>query len=611
MLMKKVFLGLIRRPVVTVVCIAMLTFSLMLSVFGETMSAVSAPVQAPEADFVEIAVIIPQLRWKNPYDTSMMNTVKELYEDVTAGEMFRQHTQMIDVRTFAGAHSSEIDPIWFTESAAGNCVSWMHNQNFGIFVGKCTAVKFNESGTLKSYQYQFDVEQAVHLHQDAEWDGSRQVTLSDATFESSGPMAEEGKRYLFWGTYLKVGDTGYYVSTPINRTFSGQLKREEQNGMHVLKENGKSTGDFVPLISELQGSFEKFMQSEIGALWQKSVVERIAVCEHSLSLIGTDCLESIYTFNIREATVTEGQTFTAAQYESGERVCIISRELAQQNGLQVGDMLPLQVYRAAYVYGDPGAIANYNNIYDPYAGYGDEGEWRIVGIYAHDYEPGGEYDLHPNTVFVPNKSLAGDYSQNVSLPNSDFALSFILKKGQAEAFRLEAEAAGYGGMFIYHDGGRAEEEARTLALQEQITAWQARVNDRVTFVRIVSFALPPVAMLLFVLSKKREIGEFYAIETMRGTLLSHFLVQLAVVSVVSCILGFLLGKVSLPALTESGLLHLAGADFAEALRLLLPKEITCEFSEIGKWGLLLGIVAFLCAMIASVRKYQFVYDEKE
>ena len=166
-------------------------------------------------------------------------------------------------------------------------------------------------------------------------------------------------------------------------------------------------------------------------------------------------------------------------------------------------------------------------------------------------------------------------------------------------------------MFIYHDGGRAEEEARTLALQEQITAWQARVNDRVTFVRIVSFALPPVAMLLFVLSKKREIGEFYAIETMRGTLLSHFLVQLAVVSVVSCILGFLLGKVSLPALTESGLLHLAGADFAEALRLLLPKEITCEFSEIGKWGLLLGIVAFLCAMIASVRKYQFVYDEKE
>ena len=611
MLMKKVFLGLIRRPVVTVVCIAMLTFSLMLSVFGETMSAVSAPVQAPEADFVEIAVIIPQLRWKNPYDTSMLNTVKELYEDVTAGEMFRQHTQMIDVRTFAGAHSSEIDPIWFTESAVGNCVSWMHNQNFCIFVGKCTAVKFNESGTLKSYQYQFDVEQAVHLHQDAEWDGSRQVTLSDATFESSGPIAEEGKRYLFWGTYLKVGDTGYYVSTPINRTFSGQLKREEQNGMHVLKENGKSTGDFVPLISELQGSFEEFMQSEIGALWPKSVVERIAVCEHSLSLIGTDCLESIYTFNIREATVTEGQTFTAAQYESGERVCIVSRELAQQNGLQVGDMLPLQVYRAAYVYGDPGTMANHNNIYDPYAGYGDEGEWRIVGLYAHDYEPGGEYDLHPNTVFVPNKSLTGDYSQDVSSQNSDFALSFILKKGQAEAFRLEAEAAGYGGMFIFHDGGRAEEEARTLALQEQITAWQARVNDRVTFVRIVSFALPPVAMLLFVLSKKREIGEFYAIETMRGTLLSHFLVQLAAVSVVSCILGFLLGKVSLPALTESGLLHLAGADFAEALRLLLPKEITCEFSEIGKWGLLLGIVAFLCAMIASVRKYQFAYDEKE
>ena len=611
MLMKKCFLGLIRRPAITAVCVVILIFSLVLSVLGETMSAVSAPVQAPEADFVEIAVIIPQLWWKDPSDMSMLNTVKELYEDVAAGELFRQHTQMIDIRTFAGAHSSEIDPIWFTESAVGNCISWMHNQNFGIFVGKCTAVKVNESGALKSYQYQFDIEQTVHLHQDAEWDGSRQVTLSDTTFESSGPMAEEGKRYLFWGMYLKVGDTGYYVTTPINRTFSGQLKREEQNGMHVLKENGKSTGDFVPLISELRGSPEEFMQSEIGALWQRSVVERIAVCEHSLSLIGTDCLESVYTFNIREATVTEGQAFTAAQYESGERVCIISRELAQPNGLQVGDMLPLQVYRAAYVYGDPGAIANYNNIYDPYAGYGDEGEWRIVGIYAHDYEPGGEYDLHPNTVFVPNKSLAGDYSQDVSLQNSDFSLSFILKKGQAEAFRLEAEAAGYGGMFLYHDGGRAEEEARTLALQEQISAWQARVNERVKIIRLVSIALPMAAMLLFVLSKKREIGEFYAIETMRGTLFSHFLIQLAVILVASCMLGVMLGLLILPALTEARLLRLAGEELAEALVILLPKEITCELSMLSNRGILLGIVAFLCAMIAAVRKYQFVYDEKE
>lgn len=611
MLMKKGFLGLIRRPVVTAVCIAMLTFSLLFSVFGETMSAVSAPVQAPEADFVEIAVIMPQLRWKNPSDTSMLNMVKALYEDVTDGELFHQHTKMIDVRTFAGAHSSEIDPIWFTESAVGNCVSWMHNQNFGIFVGKCTGVNASESGALKSYQYRFDVEQVLHLHQDAEWDGSKQVTLSDATFESSGPMAEEGKRYLFWGTYLQVGDTGYYVSTPINRTFSGQLKREEQNGMHVLIENGKGTGDFVPLISELRGGPEEFWQSEIGALWQKGVVERIAVCERSLSLIGTDCLESIYTFNIREAIVTEGQAFTAEQYESGERVCIISRELAQQNGLQVGDVLPLQVYRAAYVYGDPGTMANNNNIYDPYAGYGDEGEWRIVGVYSHEYEPGGEYDLHPNTVLVPNKSLAGDYSQDTSSQNSDFALSFILANGQEEAFRLEAEAAGYGGMFIYHDGGRAEEEARILALQEQITAWQARVAEHVNFIRIVSIVLSIAAMLLFVLSKKREIGEFYAIETMRSTLFAHFLIQLAVVAAVSFVFGVLFGKLSLPVLIESGLLRLAGVDFAEALKLLFPEEITFELSVFGKWGIPLGIVAFLCAMIAAVRKYQFEYDEKE
>ena len=83
MLMKKSFLGLIRRPMITVVCIVMLIFSLILYVFGESMPAVSAPIRAPEASFVEIAVILPQLRWKNPADASILNTVKALYEDVT------------------------------------------------------------------------------------------------------------------------------------------------------------------------------------------------------------------------------------------------------------------------------------------------------------------------------------------------------------------------------------------------------------------------------------------------------------------------------------------------------------------------------------------------
>ena len=106
-------------------------------------------------------------------------------------------------------------------------------------------------------------------------------------------------------------------------------------------------------------------------------------------------------------------------------------------------------------------------------------------------------------------------------------------------------------------------------------------------------------------------GEFYAIETMRGTLFSHFLIQLAVMLVASCMLGVMLGLLILPALTEARLLRLAGEELAEALVILLPKEITCELSMLSNRGILLGIVAFLCAMIAAVRKYQFVYDEKE
>lgn len=611
MLIKNSFWGLIRRPLITAVCVILLMISMVLSVLGETMSAVAASLKVEEEEYVEIAVITPQLRWKNSLDTSMVNAVRKMYRDVMEKDLFQQYTEMIDVRTFAGAHSAGIAPITFTEAEVGNCISWMHNQNFGVFVGRCTAVKANEGGTVKTYKYFFDVEQVVHLHEAAAWDETRSITLDDMTFESSGPMAEEGKTYLFWGSYIELEDSAYFLSIPINRTLSGVLKREEQNGIHVLKESGKGTGEFIPLISELNGSVEELMQSEIGALWQKGAMDRIEVCEHSLSVIGTDCLESVYTFNINEATVTEGQAFTAAQYESGERVCIISRELAQQNGLQVGDLLPLQVYCAQYVYDDPGILPSVYNIFDPYAGYEDEGDWRIVGLYDHDYEPGGEYDLHPNTVFVPNRSLKGDYRAENSSQYSDFWLSFILRRDRMEAFRLEAEAAGYGGMFIYNDGGRAEGEAQTNALQEQITAWQGKVAQIVKIIPILGAVLMAVAMLLFVMSQKREIGELYTIETMRGTLFAHFLLQSFVLVAVSGGLGTLACVLFVPALTDGQLVRLAESDFIVTLKTLLPEAIGYELSVIGERMMLLAIIAFFCAMIAAVRRYQFVYRERE
>lgn len=601
------FKGLLQKPAPTVIGLLLILTAILLYVLGAVMSARAEAVVTEEPSFTEIAVIMPQPRANG---LNVMD-IQKMYEDVAFRGLFSESTARIDARIFAGAYSADVMPVFVGREPEDDYTSWHHNQDFGVFAVTCTEVTVRESALMSSYSYTFRVDRELYPREAFSLAGQETVrVISDSV---SGPvkepLAEEGKTYLFWGEYFP-----YQGSIRLMLVFNRlqhPTKKVEDNGTHFLAESVKGSGNYVPLISELTGSVEDFLKTEMGQLWQKTVMDRIDVCDRSLCVIGTDCLESIYTFNSGDAVITDGMSFDARQYEDGERVCVISRDLAELNGLQVGDLLPLQVYRAVYVYDDVSSGTMYNNIYDPYSGFGDEGEWRIVGIYEHDYEVSGAYDLHPNTVFLPKASLKGNYEQESYLSCPDQYLSFILPQDGMEKFTLEAESAGYAGWFVHSDGGRAEKEAEQSRLSAALELWKSEASSRAKTLSFASLVLMLLSTFLLVWSKKKEIGTFYRIETTKKTIFLHLLMQLIFVHIVSLGLSCLVGTLLLPRVSLQMLKGLADPAYAESLLAGLGEQMPSVAAVYGKCALILLAVSVVCAAVGAIRKYQFFYHDKE
>ena len=77
--------------------------------------------------------------------------------------------------------------------------------------------------------------------------------------------------------------------------------------------------------------------------WQKAM-ESVRVNSHSVPVLAVNHLEALADFAAGTTMVTQGRSISQAEYDSGAAVCLVSESLARENGLNVGDVLPLSLY---------------------------------------------------------------------------------------------------------------------------------------------------------------------------------------------------------------------------------------------------------------------------
>lgn len=194
----------------------------------------------------------------------------------------------------------------------------------------------------------------------------------------------------------------------------------------------------VPLDTDV----ETFLQSESGTVW-RDAVEELEVQYHTFSVIGTDLLESMYSFHENESFVAQGRSFTESEYQSGANVCLISEATALSSGLNVGDEIDLSFYWGANPLmdiSDPQWSLQPQRYSQKVGLSGSPQNYQIVGIYRQSkLWDTGSYRFKPNTVFVPNASLTEDCYTS----RDGVFFTFVLQNGKIQALKDALSEQGY------------------------------------------------------------------------------------------------------------------------------------------------------------------------
>ena len=218
-------------------------------------------------------------------------------------------------------------------------------------------------------------------------------------------------------------------------------------------DTGLTTGDVCTnaSLTPLDTDWETFVASN--PEWQLALQE-VDTQYHTFSVIGTDLLESLYTFHQKESFVADGRSFTDDEYRSGAKVCLISESTAQASSLHVGDEIDMSFY-----WGIDSSSLPFNVLWkpqpEPYSaklGFtGEPRRYRVIGIYRQSnlWDTTG-YSFTPNTVFVPAASL----NEYCFTARQGAMFTYVLQNGRMQNFKDALAAQGFPTNLVFcFDGG--------------------------------------------------------------------------------------------------------------------------------------------------------------
>nr|MCR5611207.1 ABC transporter permease [Clostridiales bacterium] len=299
---------------------------------------------------------------------------------------------------------------------------------------------------------------------------------------------EEGKSYLVCGRYFRgINSYVWFEAAPVTFTDG----------------SGAVT---VPALAELTGgSAETGLYARLAAYMRQ--------CNDSCPVQFTAALMDQIPFHEQELMLTEGRSFTDAEYASKAKVCVVSDRLVSAVGAELGDKLGLSLISGGDLYGGlaPETASE---------------EYEIVGVY-------GATDLHPYDVYLPDSNAA---KGAVRAANGYGLGVFRIKNSEAAAFTARAE--------------RLEPHGFRFSVYDQGYSAAAKPMNEMLFISTVFLgiclllALAALCLQCYMfISRQREAAHtMLALGSGKGHICLYFAACTAVVTLPAALLGCLAGR---------------------------------------------------------------------
>lgn len=270
--------------------------------------------------------------------------------------------------------------------------------------------------------------------------------------------------YNYAHDWVQSEDNGFYAleMVPLGGPYSAQTDPDGNRLPNAMSGAG---------VEEVTSGF---WESERGKAWL-ALCEEYRLYYESLPVTATEDLNLIMAFYAKEAYVTEGEVFSAEDYQQGNRVCLVSERFANRNKLKVGDSVHLALRYANYAASaySGGLLWGVNVEGESYPVF-EEADYQIKGIYASvagGYR-GRDYLVDDrNEIFIPTASIKNSNENNIAAygPMKGYTTAFRIPNGREsiENFKEKWEAQNVGYVDIsFYDGGFCELEEGLQSMEK-------------------------------------------------------------------------------------------------------------------------------------------------
>jgi hypothetical protein len=316
--------------------------------------------------------------------------------------------------------------------------------------------------------------------------------LSELTWKNE-PLMEPGGRYLIVGDYYAQGD---YASVELfsDGVALGEGDLEDASRLPSVRVpgGGALTFDTAEALAQTSG-----LSAETAARWFH-IVRNCREITSSVPAVTAEDMNRIPAFYAGTAVLVEGRGLTPADSESGERLCVVSDELARRAALSVGDTLSLAFREARQRTNYEKGISDLHC--SPLDGPLAADEFQVVGVYRAASPSDGFYAFSPDTIFVSSGSLPAvefDWRNQGVGVGTTLLNTFYAPGPQARAF-LKSLPPELSGLLLVWDRG-AEQGLGALDGLFPVLGSQA------VMVFAVSLSLWLAALTLFLHIQRRRL----------------------------------------------------------------------------------------------------------
>ena len=337
----------------------------------------------------------------------------------------------------------------------------------------------------------------------------------------------------------------------------------------------------LPSIQELPEGVTAQEVIDSTSSWRMAM-ESIQTNNHSVPVLAVDSVEGMLEFASGRTQITQGRSISQEEYRDGAAVCLISEILARENGLNVGDSLPLSLYED-----DPGLppiYARFQESCNPRAsvfvtqeGFRQETEYTIIGLYRQSSEwVTTPTSFTPNSVFVPEKSV----TCRTVTGSCGVWSSLVLQNGTIDQMEARLAENGLGGVVTYYDQGYSE-------IVESLDGF-SRVSRTVLWVGLALWVVVLAAYcVLFPLQEGKTALRMWTLGTVKRDITGSIWLSSAAVAVIGTVIAL---AVSIPGMSWA----------IGKLQELTGSELTMSVSPWQTAALCAGALAIALAVIALV-----------